>query len=383
MNPETSTDEKRGERVEVGRGRGLRITRRDRELLAMMATARYLSSEQIQRLFFSGRTEAACRIRLFQLAGLGKQPQPTPYIRRLRFRSFEGKWFSAWAPTPLGYVVTRAVLGTEPKLPAGDISASFLEHCVRLNDLLVGLIATGTGRFPSARHLPFRWLASDSVRLPWRDYDRHAGIHRARIIQPDATLELPAISKRYFLECEMGTQPLLSEDPSRAGATAHKLDRYSRFMSTYVDTEMKRTAYAVVFPDRWPAQLVFLLNTPTRRDHVRELFEKWGRERTLSISAQALTFDEAISHFQTLLGSASPPRKPQATDSIALTQAEFSQLHHFFYSATRRLKHARDQAKELKNPRLEVPDYPSNTDKVMQLLRRLSARFTNPVAQPR
>src|SRR5713101_2425957 len=88
MDPETRVEEKR-ERVEVGRSRGLRITRRDRELLAIMAMARYLSSEQIQRLFFAGRTEAACRIRLFQLAGLGKRPQPTPYIRRLRFRSFE------------------------------------------------------------------------------------------------------------------------------------------------------------------------------------------------------------------------------------------------------------------------------------------------------
>src|SRR5260370_4954352 len=296
MNPETSSDEKRGEQVEFGRGRGLRITRRDRELLAMMATARYLSSEQIQRLFFSGRTEAACRIRLFQLAGLGKQPQPTPYIRRLRFRSFEGKWFSAWAPTPLGYVVTRAVLGTEPKLPAGDISASFLEHCVRLNDLLVGLIATGTGRFPSARHLPFRWLASDSLRLPCRDYDRHAGIHRARIIQPHATLDLPAISKRYFLECEMGTQPLLSEDPSRAGATAHKLDRYSRFMSTYVDTEMKRTAYAGVFPDRWPAQRAFPLYTPTRPYHVRKLHVKTLLESTLSTPTQPRTYNHALNH---------------------------------------------------------------------------------------
>jgi len=249
--------------------------------------------------------------------------------------------------------------------------------------LLVGLIATGDTRFPSARNLPFRWLASDSVRLPWRDYDRQTGIHRARIIQPDATLELPAISKQYFLECEMGTQPLLSEDPSRAGATAHKLDRYSRFMNTYVDAEMKRTAYAVVFPDRWPAQLVFLLNTPRRRDHVRELFEKWGRERTLPIPVQALTFDEAANHFRTLLGSAAPSRKAQATDSIALTQAEFSQIDHFFYSATRRLKHARDQAKELKNPRLEVPDYPSNTDEVLHLLRRLSTTFTNPAAQPK
>lgn len=344
----------------------------------MMAMARYLSSEQIQRLFFSGRTEAACRIRLFQLAGLGKQPQPTPYIRRLRFRSFEGKWFSAWSPTPLGYVVTRAVLGTEPKLPAGDISASFLEHCVRLNDLLVALIATGNTRLPSVRHLPFRWLASDSVRLPWRDYDRKAGIHRARIIQPDATLDLPAISKRYFLECEMGTQPLLSEDPGRAGATAHKLERYSRFMSTYVDAEAKTTAYAAVFPDRWPAQVVFLLNSPTRREHVRELFRQWDRNRFDSISVQALTFDEAIGHFRTLLGTGALPYEPQATDTVALTHAEHSQLAHFFSSATRRLHRARDQVRQLKNPQLEVPGYPSNSDEVLRLLRRLSARFTSP-----
>ncbi|HEX9506941.1 MAG TPA: replication-relaxation family protein, partial [Myxococcales bacterium] len=268
-------------------------------------------------------------------------------------------------------------LGTEPKLPAGDISASFLEHCVRLNDLLVALVATGNAPFPSVRHLPFRWLASDSVRLPWRDYDRQAGIHRARIIQPDATLEVPAISKRYFLECEMGTQPLLSEDPSRAGATAHKLDRYSRFMSTYVDAGMKKTAYAVVFPDRWSAQLVFLLNSPTRRDHVRELFEKWGRERSLAISVQALTFDEAISHFRMLLGSGTLPHKPQPTETVPLTRAEHSQLGHFFTSATRRLHRARDQVKELKNPQLELPDYPSNTDEVLRLLKRLSARFTN------
>ena len=144
------------------------------------------------------RTEAACRIRLFQLAGLGKKRNPTPYIRRLRFRSFEGKCFSAWTPTPLGYVVTRALLGTEPKLPAGDVSATFLEHCVRLNDLFVGLVAAGNTNLLSVHQLPFRWIPSDSVRLPWRDYDRRTGTSRARIIQPDATLELPRLAKRYF-----------------------------------------------------------------------------------------------------------------------------------------------------------------------------------------
>src|SRR5260370_16115472 len=138
----------------------------------------------------------------------------------------------------------------------------------------------------------------------------------------------------------MGTQPLLSEDPSRAGATAHKLGRYSRFMDTYVDAEMKRTAYATGFPDRWPAHLVFLLNSPTRRDHVRELFEKWGRQRTLSIPVQALTFDEAINHFRTQLGSGLPPQKPQTTHTIALTRAENSPLDPFRYSTLRRFTKA-------------------------------------------
>src|SRR5215471_20743848 len=152
-NLETVERKAEGQPSDVAVGRGIRVTRRDRELLAAMALARYLSSEQIRRLFFSGRTEAACRIRLFQLGGLGKKRNPTPYIRRLRFRSFEGKWFSAWMPTPLGYVVTRTLLGSEPKLPAGDVSATFLEHCVRLNDLFVGLVAARNTNLLSVRRL--------------------------------------------------------------------------------------------------------------------------------------------------------------------------------------------------------------------------------------
>jgi hypothetical protein len=347
-----------------------------------MAMARYLSSEQIQRLFFSGRTEAACRIRLFQLGGLGKKRNPTPYIRRLRFRSFEGKWFSAWTPTPLGYVVTRVLLGSEPKLPAGDVSASFLEHCVRLNDLFVGLVGAGNTNLPSARHLPFRWIPSDSVRLPWQDYDRRTGASRARIIQPDATLELPRLTRRYFLECEMGTQPLVSDDPARHGATTNKLQRYSNFMSTYVDSEAKTTAYEAVFPDRWPAELVFLLNSPIRRDHVRKLVKEWRDPGTRLLAVQAFTHDEALIYFRSLIGTGAPPPRSKISDTILLTRDDFSQIEHFFHSATRRLKRARDQAKELKHPHLELPDYPSNTDHVFKLLRRLAAGFVSEGTRP-
>jgi hypothetical protein len=80
MNPETKVEEKRGERVEVERGRRLRITRRDRERRAM-TMARYLSSEQIQRLFFSGRTESPHGVPLVQQK---QSPDPAPEVAVIR-----------------------------------------------------------------------------------------------------------------------------------------------------------------------------------------------------------------------------------------------------------------------------------------------------------
>jgi len=132
-----------------------------------------------------------------------------------------------------------------------------------------------------------------------------------------------------------------------------------------------------VFPDGWPAELVFLLNSPTRRDHVRTLVKEWNEQGTRSLSVQAFTHDEALIHFRSLIGTGAPLQRSKVSDTVSLTGDEFSQIAHFFHSATRRLKRARDQAKELKHPHLEVPDYPSNTDDVFKLLRRLSARFAS------
>src|SRR5260370_31223239 len=87
---ESSTSASERAHIGLGSARGPRLTTRDRQLLGVLATARYLSSEQIHRLFFPGRTEAAWRGRLFLLGGLGKQRKPLAYVRRLRFRSFEG-----------------------------------------------------------------------------------------------------------------------------------------------------------------------------------------------------------------------------------------------------------------------------------------------------
>jgi len=173
----------------------------------------------------------------------------------------------------------------------------------------------------------------------------------------------------------MGTQPLVSDDAARHGATTNKLQRYSNFMSTYVDNEAKTTAYEAVFPDRWPAELVFLLNSPIRRDHVRKLVKEWRDPGTRLLAVQAFTHEEAVTYFRSLIGTGAPPPGSKSSDTVSLTRDDFLQIEHFFHSAARRLKRARDQAKELKHPQLEEPDYPSNTDHVFKLLRRLSMGF--------
>src|SRR6266851_211030 len=270
---ESSTSASERAQTGKGAGRGPRLTNRDRQLLGVLATARYLCSEQIHRLFFPGRTEAACRGRLFLLGGLGKQGKPLAYVRRLRFRSFEGQWFSVWTPTLQGYCIAQGVLGTEVKVPAYDVSANFLEHSIRLNDLLVSLLQPSDKRIATIARARFRWVASDSARLPWQDYDQRSGSVK-RVIQPDAILEIPTLRRRFFLECEMGTHSIVSANPDKHGATSNKLDRYNSCMRTYVDVAGTKTYYDETFPDRWQAEVLFLVHSTVRRDHVSEAIDE-------------------------------------------------------------------------------------------------------------
>jgi len=59
---------------------GYRLQDRDQQLLAMLAMCRYLSTEQIRRLSFPGRTETPADKRLRQLAGIGKYGFTKPFV---------------------------------------------------------------------------------------------------------------------------------------------------------------------------------------------------------------------------------------------------------------------------------------------------------------
>src|SRR5438309_859877 len=114
-----------GEEQVVGSGpvRGAELTDRDKQLVGYLATARFLSSEQIQRLVYPGRLMKVCRRRLLRLAGLWKTSSRArapanspnenfvpPFLRRREFRALTGEFLEVWGLTEPGYWLAQEVL---------------------------------------------------------------------------------------------------------------------------------------------------------------------------------------------------------------------------------------------------------------------------------
>jgi hypothetical protein len=128
------------------------LTERDRQMVAYLAVAQYLTSRQLQRLAYPGRGVETCQNRLRRLAGLwktsgarktkvGVQENFKPaYLRRREFRTFAGEIVEVWALTDAGYLLAEQVLRAAPHVPRADVNAEFLKHAVALNDVLVGLV---------------------------------------------------------------------------------------------------------------------------------------------------------------------------------------------------------------------------------------------------
>src|SRR5689334_11273362 len=142
------------EAVRTGGGDGARglVTARDRELMALMAISRYLTTAQANTLVRPGKHESVGRRRLFTLAGLAPRargrrggPPPAifqpPYLRRLRFRRTMGERVDLWALTRQGEALAAEVLGREPHVERQDVSEPFREHWAVLTNLFVGLAA--------------------------------------------------------------------------------------------------------------------------------------------------------------------------------------------------------------------------------------------------
>jgi len=361
-----------------GRPQGI-ITALDKELIALIGIARYLSTRQAHELLRRNKQESVSRRRLAALAGLSRLSKPNrvpklqprralfnpPYLRRILFRSSCGERSALWALTPHGFALACQVLGSERKVNREDISEAFLDHSNVLTDLFVDLAKPMLEAGCPAKCLPFRWRPSDTTRLPWEQYDATVDRIRARRIIPDAVLEIPSVKRRFFIECEMGSHSIIAASDEKAGATLAKVERYDEFFAG--------PFYHQTHADKWPAEVLFLVRTDGRRDAVNAAIKQWTQGRTgLAVAAQALTHAQAAAKLFPLLPVQShSPLVAPAPALLVLQTGEVETIRRFYQESLRRLD---DAGQKLRRP--TDPDFLSIASQLRAILTRLTQRKT-------
>jgi hypothetical protein len=366
---------------------------RDRQLLTALAMSRCLSTEQIRRLCFAGRTETPAQKRLRQLAGIGKYGFPEPLVQRTAHQTYSGDLVTVWTPTTLGYVVAGNVVETITRPPRGaDIRPQLIEHALLLNELFVGLaeaplkkaLGTRASEIPKRRHrsaadglyfdakaLPFKWIASDSVRLPWKEYRDEDPIER--IIHPDAVLELPTLRRRLFLEAETGSHTIVPRGFHKPGSTLNKAERYELFIHELADLDSKITFYAQRYSDGFTPEVLFLVPNAGRAESINRALSEWSAHRPSRWKLpRALTLAEAVREILTALGQWSSELELAPNTNVAssgvLTARDIRRLTDFYNDTLGTLKSVRAAARG----RNEVPPpYPAASDDVRELLEQL------------
>ena len=374
---EAITDE-----VELGgaAATAVKLTDRDRDLLGLLVLARYLTAAQVHRLAFHGKNLSLAYRRLLKLSNVRKQ---APFVRQRFFRTYDGDRVAVWAATPhaLPAALTRAP--DLPELPKHDVGAQFLEHQLQLNELLLSLWWTG-GRCPRAVHPSFRWIPSDRVRLVWGEWEMREGRKQQRVIQPDALLELPVQRRRYFLECEMGTQPIVNVEGNAQGATVAKAERYWTFLSETSGTDSRRTHYLAQFIDGFTPEVWFLVRTPGRAHSVNAALREWSAKLTpRRPPMRAVVFDDAARELRSLAGL--PPSGLESPPAVVtrppLSTEEVSLLCRYLEDSVRSIKRARAVFRELR--REDLPPYPTAYEPVRELLERQRGSKGARVAPPK
>jgi hypothetical protein len=324
-------------------GNACRITDGDRALISLLSMTRYLTRAQAHLLRWPGRDVSVARKRLLQLAGIGRgrtsgDRRPIrgvldpPYLRRLWYRRATGERVEMWALSRYGEALAAELAGRPPRKYAGDVGEPLREHWAALTDLFVQLVVPLLARGISPHALPLRWDAQDGTELPWREYDATAGKVRERLMVPDAVLELPAARRRYLVECEMGSHSIVAASDEKAGATIRKAERYDEFFAGFADESARLTFYERAFGDRWPAEVVFLVRTGSRRTSVNAALERWRAERGNPIvRAHALTLEEAAREIGLVLGTAPTcSHEPPSVSAPPLRSAEVDVLRRFY-----------------------------------------------------
>ena len=344
-------------------------TDRDRQLIGLLGVVRYLSTEQLCRLFYDGRNMHNMRKRLLRLAGEGALGFRRAFIRRLFYRTYEGQRREMWTLTNAGYTLSATVLDTVIKIPKHDVGAAFREHAIVLNELFVALVRPPGGGYARARQTQFRWIASDTVRLPWKQHLAHGSTTPDRLVLPDAVLEIPSAKRRLFLECEMGTHPIASAARPKPGSTIAKVQNYEGFLRSYVDARATQTFYARSYPDNYVPEVLFLVRTAHRATTVNEAIRQWQqRLGTQTCVARALTVEAARDELLQVLRSPSNPSTVSPERRLSLE--DVATVRRFYNGTVLAFKEMRAKARA---QREAPPAYPPMVEEMQALVERLHA----------
>ena len=348
-----------------------RPTDRDRQLIGVLGIIRYLSTEQLCRLFYAGRNPHNMRKRLRRFAGEGALSFKPAYIRRLFYRTYEGHRCEIWTLTGAGYALASTVLGDIIKIPRHDVGAAFREHAIALNELFVAIVTLPSSGYPRAKQSEFRWIPSDTVRLPWKQHLGHGSKSPDRLVLPDAVLEIPKARRRYFLECEMGTHPIQGEADLRPGSTIAKVQNYEGFLRSYVDAGATQTFYARLFPDNYIPEVLFLVRTSHRAKAVNDVIRQWRQKcGSQTCAARALTVEDARDQLLGILRSQSNQEQKQRAiaPQRSLSSEEVDTVRRFYNGTVLAFKEMRAKARA----REEVPPaYPPMVEEMQALVERL------------
>ncbi|MGO9064677.1 MAG: replication-relaxation family protein [Myxococcaceae bacterium] len=280
-------------------GGARRLQPADRSVLALLGLCRYLTASQLVALGLAGGTEKGAVRRLRRLAAQGPAQGlhlPSPLLRTVPYRTYAGEPMRLWGLAPAGSALASVELARELKAFRSDVGAVFAEHFVFLTDLFVRLVQPYLAAGLHPRALPFRWNVAEDVELPWREPDE-AGCEKARVIRPDAVLEVPASGRRFFIECEMGTHTLTPVSPDKPQATVRKLERYDAYVSGFADVGDRLSHYRRKYPDGWPCEVLFLVRSESRQRSTEATLA--GCLENLPgtrLTAHAFTLEQAAAH---------------------------------------------------------------------------------------
>ncbi|GEM_PF-1009590 len=226
----------------------MRLTPRDRALLAVLHELRYLTAAQIQQVCYPTISVRSASHRLTVLHRRG-------VLECLAHRTFEDRR-AFWGLTPLGRLAAATLDGAPAEATrAAAVTALQMDHLIATNQVFCDLCREQR----AGRLGPFRWLGS---------HHTHVDLGQTRLI-PDAMILVAAPAGdwwMYWLELDRGT---MAAEP-----LADKLERYRL---------MRHLAAARADDPVWEARgaswLLFACANRTRAAEVARLAAACGLRR--------------------------------------------------------------------------------------------------------